>query len=399
MPSVDFLNSKLGRTLMFLFGDDPIGSVAKIDALAKMKDSDKALNELLGGLDPDTGITWNSGRQVSGVERDIGPAQSNAPWVNPKALEGAPRINPDRAHDFKMSQKATLARAFPDEMRAMAADQYMPKPDEFGAPVAGVDEEGRPVYRRFGKRAWEGAPIKGFAPPKKDDMTPYQERQLELSERRLNRLEGPQPMKPPKDMRLKAGTAPEDEDFEAIPGSKLALETAEKERKAKGAKAADAAAVRTTEQAADATIAAIDDLLKDQALPAVIGTMDARTPTLLKSSAAAERKIDNIRSRIIIDVLGGLKASSANGSSGFGALSNQEASILGNAVAALEQATSDQEFRRQLGLLKNYLSNTKNSLKLKYRDEYGEDFSGDGGGQAQSGGATVIDWNDLPTRK
>ncbi len=155
-----------------------------------------ALQKLFGGFDPSTGVTWNSGRNVSGVEKELLPMQgplpqalkgapmmngqqanapdlSSAPVIDPgeqvgakqrPMLLGAPQLNPQRAADFQQEQRQTAARAFPQAMAASAAAKLFPAPmskDDYLGGSFGV------FNTRKGALEPGTAPVK---PPMKTDL-------------------------------------------------------------------------------------------------------------------------------------------------------------------------------------------------------------------------------------
>lgn len=146
------------------------------------------------------------------------------------------------------------------------------------------------------------------------------------------------------------------------------------DEKRKGQIAADRATIRSTTQSADRAIFAIDEVYKNEDLKRVLGPFDARFPALTERTGKIQGEIDNIKSRIVVDVMNALKAGSTNGSTGFGALSEKEMYVLQNAVAALNQVTTVAGFKEQLTTLKQFLNETKTNLRQKYVEEYGSEF-------------------------
>jgi hypothetical protein len=342
------------------------------DKLKEQEAQKAAKTRLMGGMDPTTGITWNTGRQApTSVQRmDIPEELQGVPRVSGKPMDPAMMMEDDQAladarRQFGKQRQADIAQAFPELAEEQLMAQFAPpKMQTVGKTLGRVDADGTftPVYRDESG----------------DDLTAWQRAQIErqdraagIQDRRLNQMEqnaqNAAIPKPPQGMRVKAGANPQNPEFEPIPGSPA-------DQKRRSQIAADRATVRATTESADRAIEAIDDVISSPKLGRVIGTIDSRTPIFNDETAAVQSKIDNIKSRVVVDVLNALKANSANGSSGFGALSNQEASILQNAIAALNQATTEKDFKEQLGVLKSFLNSTKTSVRQKYSDEYGEDY-------------------------
>lgn len=103
--------------------------------IAKKQGQDTALSEAVGGFDPKTGVTWDSGRQVSGiVSGDLpaqgpgmatpmqGPLPAGMAEANRPIVEGARPTAPGIAFDPKLRAEnlaginQSLIRAFPEEV-------------------------------------------------------------------------------------------------------------------------------------------------------------------------------------------------------------------------------------------------------------------------------------------
>jgi hypothetical protein len=89
----------------------------------------------------------------------------------------------------------------------------------------------------------------------------------------------------------------------------------------------------------DDSIRKIDELLKSPDV-GTLGTYTGDAMAIFPHSGArnARAALDTIKNRVLLDTISKLKALSATGASGFGALSNQEGEILKNSIASLDKA-------------------------------------------------------------
>lgn len=152
------------------------------------------------------------------------------------------------------------------------------------------------------------------APPQ---LTPYQQAQLELGRERLSTSQAAS---------ARAAEA-------AAAAQSLKNQAAEDKRNK--VKAAQADTISTY----DDSIKRIDDLLRSPDV-GTLGTYMGDAQALLPHTGArnARAALDTIRNRVLLDTISKLKALSATGASGFGALSNQEGEILKNSIASLDKA-------------------------------------------------------------
>lgn len=152
------------------------------------------------------------------------------------------------------------------------------------------------------------------APPQ---MTPYQQAQLDISRQRLATSQAAS---------ARAADA-------ASSAQALKQQVADEKRNKVAAAQADTIATY------DDSIKRIDDLLKSPEV-GTLGTYMGDAQALIPHTGArnARAALDTIRNRVLLDTISKLKALSATGASGFGALSNQEGEILKNSIASLDKA-------------------------------------------------------------
>lgn len=152
------------------------------------------------------------------------------------------------------------------------------------------------------------------APPQ---VTPYQQAQLDISRQRLATSQAAS---------ARAADA-------ASSAQSLKQQVADDKRNKVAAAQADTIATY------DDSIKRIDDLLKSPEV-GTLGTYMGDAQALIPHTGArnARAALDTIRNRVLLDTISKLKALSATGASGFGALSNQEGEILKNSIASLDKA-------------------------------------------------------------
>lgn len=171
----------------------------------------------------------------------------------------------------------------------------------------------------------------GYTPPK-PAMTPYQQETLNLSKQRLE-----------------AAQAARDQ---ATAARKAADE-------AKAAQKQQAAASRQAEAAASAgdLIAAIDSLSKHPGfnyLGTAQGDALIALPFVRNAAKDADAQLRNISGQVALATMNRLKALSAQGATGFGALSQQELALLQNSIATLQRENiSNQQLRNSLNVIRD----------------------------------------------
>jgi hypothetical protein len=149
------------------------------------------------------------------------------------------------------------------------------------------------------------------------DITPYQQAQLGIQQERL-----------------RAAQAASAKAAEAADSARTLKEQAAAAKQQK-VQAAQADTIATY----DDSIRKIDELLKSPDV-GTLGTYTGDAMAIFPHSGArnARAALDTIKNRVLLDTISKLKALSATGASGFGALSNQEGEILKNSIASLDKA-------------------------------------------------------------
>lgn len=101
-------------------------------------------------------------------------------------------------------------------------------------------------------------------------------------------------------------------------------------------------------------------------------------------------RIETLKSKTLLNTLGSLKSLSANGSSGFGQLSNQEGEALRSAVTSLDRGQSTDDFKASIDRLIQDAQFHRQNLLQKYSDTYGEDFAPSSSGSSSAGGWSYV---------
>lgn len=96
----------------------------------------------------------------------------------------------------------------------------------------------------------------------------------------------------------------------------------------------------------------------------------------------ARVQIEGLKNKLVVDTLADLKKASANGSSGFGQLSEQENKRLEGYVTNLQSSTSLKQTRSSLKQIQDFVQ----SAKKNYTDRYNSLYGGDNAQQQQDGG-------------
>lgn len=115
------------------------------------------------------------------------------------------------------------------------------------------------------------------------------------------------------------------------------------------------------------------DLLKHPGLSANTGWSGAvgipRIPNTEGKNASVI--LQNLKSQMVVGVLQDLKKSSANGSSGFGALSDKEGKILETLRANLDTAQSEPSMRKAIKDLQDFAARSQQNFRTRYEQTYG----------------------------
>lgn len=144
----------------------------------------------------------------------------------------------------------------------------------------------------------------------------------------------------------------------------LIREQATRERqKADREQRADQAAYEAADYAFQQLLDTTESIRSDPALNSVIGVMDANTPNLREGARAVAAKIENLKSKLGMAAIQAARQGSASGATGFGALSENELTLLLNAIQALDPYGSEEAFLNQLAEIDKYAAKNQSILR------------------------------------
>jgi len=141
----------------------------------------------------------------------------------------------------------------------------------------------------------------------------------------------------------------------------------------------------------------VDELLQHPGLSLNTGIRGAlgmgKIPGTQGADAAA--LLDTLKNKLVIGTLADLKKSSANGSSGFGQLSDREGARLEGYIADLRGAQTEESMRKALANIKNFAQTSKQNFTDQYNTLYGNasspNVSAAQGATPQGGSAMSLD--------
>lgn len=120
--------------------------------------------------------------------------------------------------------------------------------------------------------------------------------------------------------------------------------------------------------------ASVDDLSSDPSLGKITG-WEGMLPNLPGGKAAGvQARLNTLKSQIGFAVLQAMRDASKTGGA-LGNVSDQEGARLENNLAALSQAQSEGDLRKQLGIIRDYVNGAKARLSGAYKQMYGEDYA------------------------
>lgn len=112
------------------------------------------------------------------------------------------------------------------------------------------------------------------------------------------------------------------------------------------------------------------ELQNHPSLGAIVGSVDARTPTLFQGSANAEALLDTLKSQVSLQAIADARAASTTGGA-FGTMTQQEWPRLENSYAALQQSQDLPTFKKHLGEFVDSLARIKSIMRQGYQSTYG----------------------------
>jgi hypothetical protein len=155
----------------------------------------------------------------------------------------------------------------------------------------------------------------------------------------------------------------------AVTASDIKQQAAEDKQQVKMSK--DASLKRAIEFDLTSVDKVVDDLINSEGLQNLTGYTGRIPFTIKQSSVDAQAMLERLKSNLMIDVLQSIKAASANGSSGFGALNETEGKAIRDKLAALREATSYPQMIKELKGIKEWTAHTRENMEQTFNETWG----------------------------
>jgi len=209
-----------------------------------------------------------------------------------------------------------------------------------------------------------------------DDATKRAQRYLDVGPRFVR----PDPLNPagPPTAAFEKGLKPGEE-----PTVKGAQATATEEGKKAVEKKYEAPAAKATMMGRAAPLdelsKTVDEILASPGMEARTG-LSSYLPAAVQGDDARnmQAKMENLKSQIAQNVLQMYRQMSQTGGA-VGQVSNFEQKMFQNALAALDQAQTEKEFRNQLGKIKTFVAGSKERLQQAHEMQFGQEAKQDFG--------------------
>lgn len=140
-----------------------------------------------------------------------------------------------------------------------------------------------------------------------------------------------------------------------------------------------------TLQQYDTMIRNAEDILKDPGLNYATGATSFTNKIPGSPMKNVSAKLDTLKAKTLLNVLGSMKELSSNGASGFGALSEVEGENIRNSVASLDMKQGTEAFKNNLQQFIDDMKNKRSTIGSTFKSTYGEDLPGSGNTQGQQG--------------
>jgi hypothetical protein len=115
---------------------------------------------------------------------------------------------------------------------------------------------------------------------------------------------------------------------------------------------------------------AMDELDADEGLSNITGTLMGRTPNITNAATGAQAKLNSIKSQIFQSALQSMREASKTGGA-VGNVSDKEGDKLERTLAALDQAQSTDDFRKQLKKAVAQVKLSKQLIQNAFDEQYG----------------------------
>lgn len=158
--------------------------------------------------------------------------------------------------------------------------------------------------------------------------------------------------------------------------ARVAKESAERtasELKVKKERAADNASFSSVMSKMDAVGTLADKIVKAPGLKYNTGKLGALgLGKMFDEGRNTGALIEQMKSKLKVEVMMELKNLSANGSTGMGQLSTQEGETLGMYISNLDKAQTEEQFKEAVADIQKWKGDVKGRMMQSYKDTYGE---------------------------
>lgn len=106
----------------------------------------------------------------------------------------------------------------------------------------------------------------------------------------------------------------------------------------------------------------------------VVGTAGSRLAGIYEPATNLKGQLDTIRAAVGTNKIQEMKAQSATGATGYGALAIKELERIEANSGSLDQAQGPEEVKKRLLIIKDALNKYNENMRLSYKQQYGEEY-------------------------
>nr|WP_313022844.1 hypothetical protein [Brucella intermedia] len=148
-------------------------------------------------------------------------------------------------------------------------------------------------------------------------------------------------------------------------------------------------ALNTTVSSLDRLEAAASEIENDPALGRITGVWGMLPNYPGSGAASAQARLNTLKSQIGFTVLQAMREASKTGGA-LGAISDKENELLQNNLASLDQVQSEEDLKRELGKIREYVRGARQRL----RDAYSQTYGGEAGTVQPTAPSGAVDYTD-----